>query len=119
VVRTRLPVLLDRLMSRVPRTLAWRFSSARPGSVPANGSLSTPSSASVGSAIGRVSSLIPRLAASARASLRLWEDEKLDGMATPTTRSRPRASAAMAATRLESMPPDRPTWTRSKPFLVT
>jgi hypothetical protein len=46
-------------------------------------------------------------------------EEKLDGMATPTTRSRPRASAATAATRLESMPPDSPMWTVSKPFLVT
>jgi hypothetical protein len=69
--------------------------------------------------MGRVSSRMPRLAARARASVRLCPEEKADGMATPTTRSRPRASAATAATRLESMPPDRPMWTVSKPFLVT
>ncbi len=40
-------------------------------------------------------------------------------METPTTLSGPIASQAMAATTLESMPPDRPSTTEGKPFLPT
>jgi hypothetical protein len=75
VVSTRLPNLLERLISRVPRALAWTFSSAMPGSVPANGSFSADRNPSTGSAIGRVSSRIPRFRASALASVRLDSEE--------------------------------------------
>ena len=39
-------------------------------------------------------------------------------MATPLTRFAPSASIAIAATSAESIPPDKPTTTDLKPFLV-
>ena len=55
--------------------------------------------------MGSSHSSMPRLSASAWASSTLPSDEKRDGMATHTTLSRPSASTATVATRLESMPP--------------
>ena len=46
-------------------------------------------------------------------------EEYLLGMETPYTFSPPIASAAMAATSAESMPPDMPNVTDRKPFLRT
>ena len=43
-------------------------------------------------------------------------EEYREGMATPITFDFPRASTAMAATRLESSPPERPINTFLKPF---
>ena len=62
---------------------------------------------------------MPRFSASAAASVLLWELENLDGIDTPTTRSRPRASTASAATSAESMPPLSPTTTLLMPHLPT
>ena len=45
--------------------------------------------------------------------------ERTEGIATPVTRSGPRASAARVAVRAESMPPERPMTTPGKPFLPT
>ena len=52
-------------MSSVPRTRAWRFSSARSGSGPANGSASTASNASTAGSIGSSRKSMPRDSASA------------------------------------------------------
>jgi hypothetical protein len=60
---------------------------------------------------------MPRFFASSSASVMLPGDEYRDGMATPTTLAAPRASTAIVATMAESMPPERPTATFSKPFL--
>jgi hypothetical protein len=46
-------------------------------------------------------------------------EEYADGMATTWTASAPSASRAMVATTAESIPPDRPSTTDSKPFLAT
>ena len=80
--------------------------------------MSTPSSASVGSAIGRVSSLIEV------AGQRLGVGEAVLGgeggrHGHPDDPLAAEGVGGPAATRLESMPPDRPMWTVSKPFLVT
>jgi hypothetical protein len=40
-----------------------------------------------------------------------------EGMTTHVSRSAPMASAAISATSAESIPPERPTRARSKPFL--
>ena len=62
---------------------------------------------------------MPRLAASAAASVMLASLEKRDGMSTPTTWSGPSASTAIAATSDESTPPDNPIRTLVKPFFRT
>ena len=54
-----------------------------------------------------------------RASSRVASDENLDGIETVWTRSGPRASAAIAAVSAESMPPEIPITTSSKPFFET
>ncbi len=54
VVRTIHPNLLDMVMRIVPRMRAWRFSSASPGSSPANGSASMSRNASCAGSIGIV-----------------------------------------------------------------
>ncbi|CAM5316410.1 hypothetical protein SFUMM280S_03806 [Streptomyces fumanus] len=59
-----------------------------------------------------------RRASSAASSLECSE-EYFDGMETPYTFSAPTASQARAATREESMPPERPISTDRKPFLAT
>ena len=57
--------------------------------------------------------------ASACASSTEWLEEYLLGIATPFTHFAPSASIAMAATKAESMPPDKPRTTDLKPFLPT
>ena len=68
---------------------AWRFSSASPGSVPANVGSSRSGNASCASSIGTVIVPMPRFAASASASVTLPSLEYRDGMSTPVTRSGP------------------------------
>ena len=60
---------------------------------------------------------MPRFAASAWASVRLWSLLNRLGIATPWTFSGPRAAAASAATTAESIPPDSPTTTERNPHL--
>ena len=60
---------------------------------------------------------MPRLRASSSASATLPSLEYIDGIITPRTFSGPIASAAIAAVRAESMPPDRPSSTLRKPVL--
>ena len=69
VVSTSQPNLFDSVIRIVPRIRAWRFSSARPGSGPANGSASMSRNAAWAASIGTVSVRMPRLAASASASV--------------------------------------------------
>ena len=60
VVSTSQPNLFDIVIRIVPRMRAWRFSSARPGSVPANGSASMSRNAEWAGSIGTVSVRMPR-----------------------------------------------------------
>ena len=69
------------------------------------------------SAIGSVSVRMPRRSASASASSTLPWLENGDGISTPSTCSRPSASAATTAVSAESMPPDSPSSTSRKPHL--
>ena len=62
---------------------------------------------------------MPVASASACASSTEWLEEYLLGIATPLTRFAPSASIAMAATKAESMPPDKPRTTDLNPFLPT
>jgi hypothetical protein len=66
-----------------------------------------------------LSNLMPRFRARSWASLKLDGEEYAEGMATPTTLSAPKAATAMSATRLESIPPERPMTTFARPFLST
>jgi hypothetical protein len=52
-----------------------------------------------------------------RASIQEMSAVYGDGIITARTLSLPSASTAMASTRAESMPPDRPSSTPGKPFL--
>ena len=61
----------------------------------------------------------PIRCAESSASVFECAEEYLDGIETPCTFVAPIASAAIAATRAESMPPDSPRTTDLKPFLVT
>ena len=65
------------------------------------------------------SSLTPTRRATSAASSRLSGEENGEGMAMVRTAPGPRASAASAAVRAESMPPDSPTTTSLKSFLRT
>ena len=69
--------------------------------------------------IGIVWNLMPRFWARVRASDFVSGLLNLEGMVTPMTFSGPRASAAIAATKEESIPPLRPMRTLSKPFFLT
>ncbi len=60
-----------------------------------------------------------RLSASVRASLWVSGEEWGEGITAQTTRSEPSASAATHAVSAESIPPESPSNTRSKPFLST
>jgi len=71
------------------------------------------------SLMGMVMLLMPSLSARTAASTRLARLVKGEGIRTPSTFSGPRAEAAMAATRLESMPPERPRRTPLKPHFCT
>ncbi len=119
VVSTSEPNLFDIAIRIVPRIRACRFSSASPGSVPANVGASMSRNAAWAPSIGTVIVRIPRLAASSSASVTLPSLEKRDGMSTPTTWLGPSASTAIAATSDESMPPDNPMSTSVKPFFRT
>ena len=69
--------------------------------------------------IGSVEYCSPvRRASSAASSLECC-DEWPDGIDTPYTCCGPTASTAIAATTLESMPPERPRTTERKQFLLT
>ena len=83
VVSTSQPNLFDIAIRMVPRTRAWRFSSARPGSSPANGSASMPRNAECASSMGTVNARIPRLAARVSASVTLPSLENREGIRTP------------------------------------
>ena len=61
---------------------------------------------------------MPRASAHSAASSRLSAEVKREGISTPITLRGPSASAAMAAVRAESMPPDSPSTAFRKPFLV-
>ena len=95
------------------RTRACRFSSARPSSFNAFWY-----SSKIG-AIGIVSSCRPVRSASSAASERECSLDHSLGLETPKTFSAPRASTAMVATSVESMPPDSPIRTLVNPFLAT
>ena len=69
--------------------------------------------------MGTVWNSIPRFSASSLASSKLSFEENLDGMNTPRTLSLPRASTAKQAVSEESIPPDSPITTFSKPFFLT
>ena len=62
---------------------------------------------------------IPRLSASSFASVLLLLLVNLDGIDIPITLSFPSASTAIAAVRLESIPPDNPIATLLKLFFLT
>ena len=61
----------------------------------------------------------PRFAASSRASLCVPSEEYREGITTAVTASAPSASAATSSTSVESIPPESPSTTCSKPFLRT
>src|SRR4029450_2162935 len=63
-------------MSTVPRIRAWRFSSARPGSVAANGSASMSRNAACAGSIGTVMVRMPGFRATAWASGEDGGDER-------------------------------------------
>ncbi len=107
------PSWLEIAISVVPRSRAWRFSSASP--VSPNASIYA---SNIGS-IGTVRKCSPVRRASSAASLFECSEEYFDGIDTPYTCSAPSASQAMAATSAESMPPDRPISTERKPFFST
>ncbi len=62
-------------MTILPRMRDWMFSSAVPGSVPANASSSTSRYAACVGSMGMIVSSIPSLSASSWASLMLPSDE--------------------------------------------
>jgi len=69
--------------------------------------------------MGSSSSSTPRFSASVWASPRVPSDEYGEGIVTHVTHSGPRASTAMRATSVESIPPESPMTTCLKPLLVT
>jgi hypothetical protein len=93
------------------------FSSVILGAVPAKSGASASFTAACGPVIGTVSSRQPRRAATAAASSSEWAEVNSDGSITQRTFSGPMASAAMAATMAESIPPDRPSSALPKPDL--
>jgi hypothetical protein len=101
-------------MSVTPRARDWMFSSATPGSVPANASASISSNASTAGLMGISLNSMPKFSASVCESVTEPSDEISDGMVTPTTRSGPRAAVASAQVTAESMPPERPMRALSK-----
>ena len=116
------PVLLDTAINSRPRMRAWMFSSVTSKPVSpqaANGPASSSSTAVTGCSMGSVSVSMPRFAASASASATECALEKRDGISTPSTCSAPSASQASAATRAESMPPERPMSTSLAPLRST
>ena len=66
-----------------------------------------------------ISKAMPKFSQRACASVMLLSAVYLEGMETQRTFSGPRASAAMAAVRAESMPPERPMTTWEKPLFRT
>ncbi len=62
---------------------------------------------------------MPRFRARRAASARVPLEENCEDIVTPVTLAGPSASHAMAATRDESIPPERPSTTWRNPFLVT
>ena len=117
VVSTIHPRAFDRAMRSTPRIRDWRFSSVSPvGTPPRSGPRSWAKAVWAGS-MGTVTRSMPSRAARASASVTEPPLEYRDGMATPWTWSAPTASTATAATREESIPPDRPMTASVKPFL--
>ena len=72
---TSQPNLFDSAITRLPRMRAWRFSSARPGSRPANDSLSSRSYSRMAASMPNSINSIPRFAAIASASERVPSEE--------------------------------------------
>ena len=101
-------------MSVTPRVRDWMFSSATPGSVPANASASIVSKASTAGLMGMSLNSMPRFSASFWESVTEPSEEISEGMVTPTTRSGPRAAVASAQVTAESMPPESPMMALSK-----
>ena len=96
---------------------AWRFSSVRSGSRPANGSASAASNACHHRLDRQLEQLAADVLREPCASPRVPSEEYGEGIVTHVRQSAPTASAAMSATSVESMPPLRPSTTCSKPFL--
>ena len=111
------PVSFEIPMSTTPRMRDCRFSSVSPlGSEPKTPP-STDVSAAWADSIGADTQRMPRRRASSKASVRECSELYLDGMDTPSTHSAPSASTAIAATSVESMPPDRAMTAFENPFL--
>jgi hypothetical protein len=119
VVNTSQPNLFDSAMIRLPRMRACKFSSVMSRSRSSKTSASMRSKACIGSSIRRSISSVRRVRAIVRASSWVSLEEYGDGMTTHVTRSGPSASTAISATSAESIPPERPNTTRSKPFFST
>ena len=97
----------------------WIFSSVMSGALPANIGSSVRVYSSNSRLIPICSKRIPRLSARCRLSSIDPRDEYGLGMPTPSTFSAPSASAAMAATSAESIPPLSAITTLLKPHLRT
>ena len=120
VVSTSQPNLFEIAMRSVPRMRAWRFSSARPGRRALERRFEQVRErvvrlldrdghrpdAEVGGQLLGVGDAAPSL-------------EYRDGMSTPVTWSAPSASAAIAATSDESIPPDSPMSTSLEAVLAS
>jgi len=113
---------LAKAMSREPRMRGWILSAVRSFSTAgrsANSGSSTLEKASIMGVIWAILVGMPRFFASRRESSTLWPLLQREGMRMPSTFSGPRASQARAATRAESMPPERPSTTPFMPHLCT
>jgi hypothetical protein len=113
------PKRFEIAISRLPRIRACRFSSATPVLPPPNVPRRASTWAANTSPISSTSSRIPSPVATCLASSRLSDEETWDGIASARTAPAPSASTARTATNVESIPPDRPSTTCSKPFLRT
>ena len=119
VVSTSQPNLLDRAITAFPLMRAWMFSSVMSGSRAGE----RPGQHLVVAAHRvldrQLEKPVPRFPAMARASARVPSLEYGDGMDTQVTFSGPTASAAIIATRAESIPPESASTTCSNPFFST
>ena len=111
--------LVGQAISNPPRARAWRFSSVTSSARSLKDAGKCGAVGLENFLNGTTSKLMPRLAASSRASVMLPSEEYWLGMEMPMTFSAPRASTAMTAVRAESMPPLSPTTTLWKPHFWT
>ncbi len=115
----RAPVRLLIAMRITARTRAWMFSSVTSAGASPKSGRNVCRKAVKAVSIGISWKAIPSRAATSRASWRVSAELKREGIDTPVTAPAPSASAAIAAVRAESMPPERPSATRWKRFLRT